>query len=88
MQNFFKDDFSMKKAMKSSDSEDGRSYNLGMNNVPLEKSDVDSFFTDWPQYHSFPYKDLLLSGSYAEQCDALISLHEYTVFIDNRVFLF
>ncbi len=88
MQNFFKDNFSMKKAMKSSDSEDGRTYNLGMDNVPLNKCDVDSFFSEWPQYESFPYKDLLLSESHGEQCDALLSLQEYTVFVDKRVFLF
>lgn len=88
MQHFFKDENSLTKAMMLSSSEDGRIYNLCLKNVPLKRENVEAFFKDWPQYNAFPYKNLLLSKSKSEQCDALLSLQEYTVFVDNRAFLF
>ena len=88
MSQFFKTEEDYKSELIKSVTVDARSYNLGNDSIPLDKKNIIQFFDDFPQYRDFPLMKEILSSSESEQSDAVLSLSEYAIFVDNKAIIF
>ncbi|MCF2900921.1 hypothetical protein L1267_10950 [Pseudoalteromonas sp. OFAV1] len=88
MNSYFENRTAFKKAQSQSEVVDARNYKISQADIPLSKENVEQFFTDHPQYRSFPQMVSLLSNNDGQQSDAIINLYEFAIHKDRTAFIF